>query len=211
MFHYPFSRWNERVKGEVEAAGFAGARSVGGINPASPDRYLLQSVAVASDRAGAPERLKELLRETAEKRGWLILTYHNVLPRRSAEAKCYARMDPDEPYFVSPPTFKSHMKLLASSGFYVATESDVLTYMVARDNTRLTVEGDGDEVSIKVLAASADVKYVTRLTLIVELPWKRVGVRVSPGDVDYRVENVVGGVLTLEAVPGNIVSVRRME
>jgi hypothetical protein len=211
LFHYPFSRWDERVRAEVAAAGFAGARTIGGINPASRDRYLLQSVAIASDRAGTPERLKELIKETADKSGWLILTYHNVVPQGSAEAKCYERIDAYEPYFVTPATFKSHMKLLASSGFYVGTESDVLTYMLARDNARLSVTDDAGEVNVKVLAASADVKYVARLTLMVELPWKTVGVRVSPGDTGYRVENVVGGVLTLEAAPGSIVSVRRME
>ncbi len=211
MFHYPFSRWNERVKEEVAAAGFLGARSIGRINSASPDRYLLESVPVVSDRVPDMKAVKALLRETREKNGWLILNYHNVLPRGSSEAKCYARLDPEEPYSVTPGTFLAHMKLLESSGFYVAPEGDVLTYILARDNTRLSVWEDGDEVDIKVLSGSADVEYVTKLTLVIKLPWKKVGVLVSPGGAGYELQAVVGGVITVEAAPGSRVSVRRME
>jgi peptidoglycan/xylan/chitin deacetylase (PgdA/CDA1 family) len=211
VFHYPFSRWNERVKEEVRAAGFVGARNIGGINSSSPERYLLESVPVVSDKAPTPGELEDLLEETRERNGWLILTYHNVLPRNSGEARCYAKMDPHEPYFVTPATFRSHMRLLKASGFYLATEGDVLTYMLARDNVRLSVSEERDEVTIKVVAATAEVNYVTRLTLVVELPWKKVGVRCTPGDSDYRVERVAGGILTLDASSGSEISIRRME
>jgi peptidoglycan/xylan/chitin deacetylase (PgdA/CDA1 family) len=213
MFHYPFSRWNERVKKEVEAAGFLGARSIGKINSASPDRYLLESVPVVSDKVPDVKAIKALLIDAREKNGWLILTYHNVLPKGSAEAKCYARLDPKEPYSVTPATFLAHMKLLESSGFYVAPEGDVLRYILARDSARLEVGEYGDEVVIKVLNRSADVKYVTKLTLVIKLPWKRVRI-VSPGrDGAYedKVQDVVGGVIMVDAAPGSMVSVRRME
>jgi len=209
MFHYPFSRWNERVKEAVVAAGFLGARSIGGINSASPDRYLLQSVPVVSDGAPDMKKVKALLKEAREKNGWLILTYHNVLPQTSAEAKCYTRMDPKEPYFVTPGTFKAHMELLKSSGFYVAPEGDVVRYILTRDDAKLDVWEDGDEVDIKVLSGSADGKYVAKLTLVIRLPWKKVRI-LGPDNADY-VLDVVGGVIMVGATPGSMVSVRRME
>ncbi|MBN1503856.1 MAG: polysaccharide deacetylase family protein, partial [Candidatus Eisenbacteria bacterium] len=214
MFHYPFSRWNERVKDEVAAAGFLGARSIGRINSASPDRYLLESVAPVSDKVPDMKAVKALLREAREKNGWLILTYHNVLPSGSEEAKCYERLDPKEPYYVTPATFLAHMKLLESSGFYVAPESDVLRYILTRDNARLDVREDDDQVDIKVLSGSADVKYVAKLTLVIKLPWKKVRV-VGPGGaggpVEDEVMDVVDGVIMVDAAPGSLVSVRRTE
>jgi peptidoglycan/xylan/chitin deacetylase (PgdA/CDA1 family) len=211
IFHYPFSRLNEHVMQEVRSAGFLGARSIGGVNPPSPDRYLLKSVPVASDVQPTLEQLRGLLEETRQNNGWLILTYHNVLPRASSEARCYKRLDPREPYFITPSTFRSQMRLLKASGLYVAPEGEVLRYVLARDNVRLSVAEEGDEVRIKVNSVSAEVNYVTRLTLMVELPWTRARVRVRPGDSEYRVATVAGGVLTLEAAPGGEISIRRME
>ena len=206
LLHYPFSRVNERVKEAARRAGFAAARGLGRINPATPDEFLLQSVPVVSDTLPSSRQFAELLSELKTKRGWLILTYHNVLPSASGEAMCYCELSPKEPYYVIPATFRKHMERLKKAGFYVAPERDVLEYVRARDNVRLQVKEERDGAVIKVQGLSADINHAKGLSLILELPWRKVRVEGSLGDSRFVVSN---GRLVLKVAIGSEVIVHR--
>ncbi len=208
LFHYPFSRVNDEVAAEVRKAGFKGARAAGGVNESSPDRYALKSVAVVSDEVPGRTRMERLISETRAQNGWLILMYHNVLPAGSPEARCYRELYPEEPYYVTPRRFRSHMRLLSNSGLYIAPECEVLQYIMARDGAWLEVREEERQATIKVRPGNAEINSGVVLTLVVELPWKRVRVSGSLNDSEQRVFN---GRLVLEARAGSEISIHRME
>jgi peptidoglycan/xylan/chitin deacetylase (PgdA/CDA1 family) len=206
ILHYPFSRVNQRVKEAAEQAGFLGARGRGRINPARPDEFLLQSVPVISDVRPSPSGFADLLAELRANRGWLILTYHNVLPRSSGEAKCYMKLSPDEPYCVTPGNFKKEMEKLRGMGFYVAPEGEVLKYIRARDNVKLVIREEKDRAIIKVQSLSAEIDYEKGLNLILGLPWKKVRVEGSLSDSRYTVPK--GGLLVKAAIGSEVIVYR---
>ena len=206
ILHYPFSRVSERVREAARHAGFSAARGRGLINSATPDEFLLQSVSVVSDTLPSSKRLASLVEELRVKKGWLILTYHNVLPGYSPEAKCYRDLSADEPYYVTPQGFRRQMEGLKKTGFYVAPEGEVLRYIRARENTRLTVREEGDRALIKVERPSADISYEKGLSLVLTLPWKKVRVEGSLADSHYAVRK---GTLMVRAALGSEVIVYR--
>ncbi|MCX5800733.1 MAG: polysaccharide deacetylase family protein [Candidatus Eisenbacteria bacterium] len=206
VLHYPFSRVNDRVKEAARRAGYTAARGRGLINSATPDEFLLQSVSIVSDTLPSSGRLAELLTELKRNKGWLIFTYHNVLPSASPEAGCYRKLSSDEPYYVTQAAFRRQMEELKATGFYMARESDVLKYIRARDNVKLIVREEKDKAVIKVQMLSADISYEKGISLILNLPWEKVRVQGSLSDSHYAVH---GGRLAVKAAVGSEVTVYR--
>jgi len=206
VLHYPFSRVNQMVKEAAQQAGFLAARGQGGVNPATPDEFLLQSVPVVSDGWPSLSGFADLLAELRANKGWLILTYHNVLPLGSREARCYMELSPDEPYYVTPATFKKEMEKLKKMRFYVAPEGDVLKYIRARDNVKLFVREEEDRAIVKIQSSSAEIDYEEGLSLILQLPWKKVRVEGSLSDSHCTVPK--GGLLVKAAVGSEVIVYR---
>jgi len=206
ILHYPFSRVNERVKEAVHNAGFIAGRDAGRINSASPDEFLLQSVSIVSDESPSSADISRLFAELSNGKGWLILTFHNVLPSSSREARCYMEIAPEEPYFVTPAAFRKLMEKVRDGGFYVAPEGEVIEYIRARNNATLIVREERNKAIIKVQPLSAENKYEKDLDLIIELPWKKVRVEGSLSDSRY---SVSGGKLKLKVAVGSEVTLWR--
>jgi peptidoglycan/xylan/chitin deacetylase (PgdA/CDA1 family) len=127
-FVYPSGRYNSTSRRAVAHAGFKSARTLdSGLNHASCDLFALRAIVLGPGMTA--DDLAVWLERAITSRTWLIVVLHLV-----------ARHNPiGYPYFCSLSEFERLLDAVQSQPFWIATQRQVVRYLVSHKSTRRTV------------------------------------------------------------------------
>lgn len=202
--HYPYSFATEKTAKAAKKAGFWFGRTGGdNFNNAEPENLLLlASKAILNDTIPNYREFDTWLQQARNK--WLILMYHHLFPKGSKEMRILEFHKVKNTYSLYPETFDKQMQILAEKNYWVAPIKNIGKYIFERQNTRLKTHLAIGEFIVK-LESQLGKEYDEPLTIRIEVPWKKIKVKI--GEKENILNNEQGEVF-LEALPGSQITVK---
>jgi hypothetical protein len=142
--------------------------------------YLLATQAILNNNAPDSMQFQSWIRNTEG--NWLILMYHHIFPGDSKEMSIIRQHNVTNSYSLTPDSFEEQVNALVESGYWIAPLCEVGRYIMERDSTEVRIVRSGKKLHI-FTATNLDIGvFNVPLTLVVQVPWKKVKVSGSLSD-----------------------------
>lgn len=183
--HYPYSFASENIPPAACEAGYLFGRSgLDTVNSAIPENmYLLASQAVLNNEIPDSALFMKWLDETEN--NWLILMYHHFFTGDSREVAIMNSHNVSYSYSITPELFKKQAEMLAASGYWVGTISEVGKYITQRENSNIILTKGKKKIYIEVGSSLEKTVYNQPMTIEVNLPWEKYRVEGCLSDGVY--------------------------
>jgi len=205
--HYPYSQTSESITLAANKAGFLfGRTGEEKINPASPQNmYLLGTKAIWSEANPTIDDLTSYIKEANGK--WLIFMYHHLFEDDSKAMEVLRYHKIKNTYSLLPKSFENQMQIVFNSDYWVAPISTIGKYIEERNHTQIEMYKCFNRLEIKSNSDLDKSIYNEKITLKVELPWKKVKVYVGDKVLIY---NVSSNYILIDFVPGQEITIKKL-
>lgn len=180
--HYPYSFASENIPLAAREAGYLFGRSgLDTLNAANPgNMYLLASQAMLNNEVPDSALFMKWM-EQAEN-NWLILMYHHFFTKESGEEAIMQSHDVYNTYSVTPENFTRQMEMLASTGYWVGTISEVGKYIIQREASEIIIKAGKRKIILTVGSSLDKAVFDQPMTIELNVPWLEYHVKGSLND-----------------------------
>lgn len=205
--HYPYSFTSDSIVKAAKKAGFlfgrTGKQEI--INEKKFNRYLLSTMAILNDTIPNDNEFEKWLDTTKD--NWLILMYHHLFTKNSKEMNILNYHHVVNTYSLLPKNFEKQMDVLSKKNYWVAPIHQVGKYFIERKNTRLKFRKICHHIKIKTDTDLDTSVYDQKLTLKLNLPWRKIKITINRKTSVVEVNN---NQILIDFIPGETIKIKKI-